>query len=78
LLKVFGVFNLEIKKMLTLAEKIEASKVCCQKAKDYIAEKKRAMFDRLFDGDCDVFVIKRDEKSGEFVGNLDCNVMSSV
>ncbi|HEX8288311.1 MAG TPA: hypothetical protein VF556_09965 [Pyrinomonadaceae bacterium] len=63
---------------MTLAEKIEASKVRCQTAKDYISEKKRAMFDELFEDDCDVFVIKRDEKSGELVGRLDCNTLSSV
>ncbi len=54
--------------MMTLAEKIEASKECCRRAKDYFLERKRAVFDRLFDGDWEVFVVKRDEKSGKFVG----------
>jgi hypothetical protein len=57
--------------MLSLAEKIEASKACCRKAKDYVLEKKRAVFDQLFDGDCDVFVIRRDEKTGQFFGKTE-------
>ena len=58
--------------MLSLAGKIEASKACCRKAKDYVSEKKRAVFDKLFNGDCDMFVIKRDEKNGQFVGKIEC------
>ncbi len=54
--------------MLSLAEKIEASKKCCRKMKDYVLEKKNAAFDRLFNGDWDVFVVKRDERTGQFVG----------
>ena len=54
--------------MLSLAEKIEASKKCCRKMRDYVLEKKNAAFDRLFNGDWDVFVVKRDEKTGQFVG----------
>ena len=45
--------------MLTLAEKIEAAKICCRKAKDYILEKRKAAYNRLFSEDGEVFVIKK-------------------
>ncbi len=64
--------------MLTLAEKIEASKVCCQKAKDYILEKKRAFYDKLFNSEWEVFVIKRDNKTEKFVGKTVCCALSPI
>ncbi len=64
--------------MLTLAEKIEVSKICCQKVRDYVLEKKNAAFDRLFNGDWEVFVVKRDERSGEFVGKTACCALCPV
>ena len=64
--------------MLTLAEKIEASKVCCCKAKDYVLEKRRAAFDKLFNSDCEIFVIRRDEKTGQFVGKAECDDFAAV
>ena len=64
--------------MMTLAEKIELSKMCCRKAKDYLSEKKRKVFDRLFNGDWKVFVIKRDEKTGKFVGKKACCALSPL
>ncbi len=58
--------------MMTLAEKIEAAKRCCSKAKDYILERKQAAFNRFLNGEWEVFVVKRDEKTGEFVGKTVC------
>ena len=68
----------EIKKMLSLAEKIEASKQCCRKVKDYVLEKKQAAFERLFNRDWEVFVIRKDEKTGQFVGKAACCAHASV
>lgn len=64
--------------MATLAEKIEASKECCRQVKDYILEKKRAAFDNLLNGDWEVFVIKRDDKTGQFTGKTVCCALGSV
>lgn len=64
--------------MLTLAEKIEASKICCRKIKDYVLEKKNAAFNRLFSGTWEVFVVKRDKKIGEFVGKTACCALCPV
>lgn len=58
--------------MMTLAEKIEAAKVCCRKAKDYILERRQAAFNRLLSGDWEVFLVKRDEKTGKFIGKIVC------
>ena len=58
--------------MLSLAEKIEAAKRCCQTVKDYIAEKKGKLNERLFSSEGEVFVIKRDEKTGEYRGKFVC------
>lgn len=64
--------------MLSLADKIQAAKICCQKAVDYFTRKKRSTFDSLFDGDWEVFVIKKDEKSGELIGKAACCAESPV
>ncbi len=64
--------------MLTLAEKLKASKNCCLKAKDYIAEKKRTFYEKLFNTEWEVFVVKRDEKTGEFVGKTAACALCSV
>ena len=56
--------------MLSLAEKIKASKRCCQTVKEYIAERKRKLNEKLFSSEGEVFVIKRDEKTGEYVGKF--------
>jgi hypothetical protein len=64
--------------MATRAEKIEASKICCRKVRDYVSEKKNAAFNRLFNGDLEVFVVKQDEKTGEFVGKTTCCALCPV
>ena len=56
--------------MLTLAEKIEVSKRCCQKAKDYIAEKRQQISNKFFNTDWEAFVVKRDEATGKYVGKF--------
>ena len=58
--------------MLTLAEKIEIARRCCLTAKDYIAERKKAFYDKFFNSDWEVFVVKKDEGTGEFVGKFAC------
>ena len=64
--------------MLSLAEKIEASRQCCLKVKDYMLEKKQAAFERLFNRDWDVFIVKQDEKTGELVGKAECFACASA
>ena len=54
--------------MTTFAEKIAAAKNCCREAKDLAVEKTRKLYDRLFDRDWEVFVIKRDRTTGELIG----------
>ena len=63
--------------MLTLAEKIEVAKRCCLTAKDYIAERKRVFYDKFFTSDWKVFVVKRDEETGKFVGEFACRARAS-
>ena len=58
--------------MLTLAEKIEIARRCCMTAKDHIAERKRAFYDKFFNPDWEVFVVKKDERTGEFTGRFAC------
>jgi hypothetical protein len=65
-----------MRKATTLAEKIAVSKNCCQRVKDSIAEKGRELHDKFFDGSWSVFVIKRDEKTGELTGKKVCRAMS--
>lgn len=62
--------------MLSLAEKIEAAKQCCRTVKDYVLEKKQAAFDQLFKGDWEVFIVKRDEKTGQLVGKATRNIQA--
>ncbi len=64
--------------MLTLAEKIEAAKRCCLTAKEYIAERKRAFYDKFFNSDWEVFVVKRDEETGKYVGKVAACALCSV
>ena len=54
--------------MTTLAEKFAAARTCCREVKDSMVEKTSKLYDRLFDGDWEVFVIKRDEATGKLVG----------
>lgn len=56
--------------MLTLAEKIEIARSCCLKVKDYIAEKKREFNDKFFNSEWEVFVVKKDEQTGKFIGKF--------
>ncbi len=56
--------------MLTLAEKIEIARSCCLKVKDYIAEKKREFNDKFFNSGWEVFVVKKDEQTGKFIGKF--------
>jgi hypothetical protein len=63
----------EIIKMLTLAEKIEIAKNCCLKTKEYIARKKEEFNDKFLNTEWEVFVVKRDEETGKYVGKFaDC------
>ena len=64
--------------MTTLAEKIAASKMCCRKAKDYVQDKSRKFYDRLFDSEWEVFVIKRDAATGKLIGRTACCALSPV
>ncbi len=64
--------------MTTLAEKIAASKMCCRKAKACVQEKTRKLYDRLFDTEWEVFVIKKDETTGKFVGRVACCASAPV
>lgn len=58
--------------MLSLAEKIKASKECCRKVKEFIAEKKQSAIDRLFNCDWDIFIVKQDEITGQYTGAAAC------
>jgi hypothetical protein len=62
--------------MLSLADKIRASKLCCQKAADYFTAKKRSIFDKLHDSRWEVFVIKKDEQTGELTWKTACCIES--
>lgn len=64
--------------MLTLTDKIEISKRCCQKVKDYMAEKKREFDNKFFNSKWEVFVVKRDEATGKFVGKFAACALCSV
>lgn len=56
--------------MLTLAERIEIAKTCCLKVKDYIARKRREFDNKFFNAEWEVFVVKRDDETGKYVGKL--------
>jgi hypothetical protein len=64
--------------MLTLAEKIEVAKRCCQNAKEYIAERKQAFYDKFTNPRWEVFVVKRDEQTGKYVGKFAACALCSV
>ncbi len=64
--------------MTTLAEKIAASKMCCQKVKACVQDKTRKLYDRLFDTEWEVFVIKRDEATGTLIGRTACCALSPI
>ncbi len=64
--------------MLTLAEKIEVAKRCCLTAKEYIAERKRAFYDKFINPQWEVFVVKRDEQTGKYVGKFAACALCSV
>lgn len=64
--------------MTTLAEKIAASKMCCRKARACVQDKSRKFYDRLFDREWEVFVIKRDEATGKLIGKTACCALSPV
>lgn len=56
--------------MLTLAEKIEIAKSCCVKVKDYIASKRQKFNDNFLNTEAEVFVVKRNEETGKYVGRF--------
>lgn len=56
--------------MLTLAERIEIAQTCCLKAKDYIARKKQEFDNKFLNPEWEVFVVKRDEQTGKYVGKF--------
>ena len=56
--------------MLTLAQKFEIAKNCCLKMKDYLAEKRREFDQKLFNPEWEVFVVKRDDATGKYVGKF--------
>jgi hypothetical protein len=58
--------------MATIAEKIAATKKCCHESISRRAKKSREFFNKMFDGSWKVFVIRRDESTGEFVGKKVC------
>ena len=64
--------------MLTLAEKMEIATRCCLTARDYIDERKRAFYDKFFNSDWEVFVVKKDEGTGGFTGKFACCAQASV
>ena len=64
--------------MTTLAEKFAAAKTCCREIKDSAVEKTRKLYDRLFERDWEVFVVKKDEATGKLVGRTACCALSSV
>jgi hypothetical protein len=64
--------------MITLAEKIEIAKNCCLKMKDYIAQKRQEFNDKLLNSEWEVFVVKRNEETGEFVGKFAACALCSV
>jgi thymidylate kinase len=64
--------------MTTLAEKFAAAKMCCREIKKSAVEKTRKLYDRLFDGDWEVFVIKKDEATEKLIGKTACCALSPV
>jgi hypothetical protein len=64
--------------MTTLTEKIAASKMCRRKAKACVQGKSRKFYDRLFDREWEVFVIKRDAATGKLIGRTACCALSPV
>ena len=64
--------------MTTLAEKIAAAKMCCQKAKASVQDKTRKFYDRLFESEWEVFVIKKDEATGKLIGKTACCALCPV
>ena len=64
--------------MTTLAEKFAAARMCCREVKDSAVEKTRKLYDRLFDRDWEVFVIKKDEATGKLIGRTSCCALCPV
>ncbi len=64
--------------MLTLAEKIEIAKSCCLKIKDYIAKKRQEFDNKFLNTEWEVFVVIRDEETGEYVGKFAACALCSV
>jgi hypothetical protein len=58
--------------MATIAEKIAAAKRCCRESISCKSEKSREFFNKMFDGSWNVFVIKRDDTTGELIGKKAC------
>jgi hypothetical protein len=58
--------------MPSLAEKIQAAKICCRKVGDYFAEKKKSFAEKLFECEWEELVIRRDEQTGKPFGKLVC------
>jgi hypothetical protein len=56
--------------MLTLAEKFEIAKNCCLKVKDYISQKRQEFNDKFLNTEWEVFVVKRDDETGKYVGKF--------
>jgi hypothetical protein len=64
--------------MLTLAKKFEIAKNCCLKMKDYIAQKTREFDQKLGNPEWEVFVVKRDDETGKYVGKFAACALCSV
>ena len=58
--------------MPTIAEKFAAAKKCCRETLDRKIEESRAFYDKFFNDKWNVFVIKRDEATGEVTGKKLC------
>ncbi len=64
--------------MTTLAEKFAAAKTCCREVKDSAVEKTGKLYDRLFDRDWEVFIIKKEDATGKLIGKTACCALSPV
>ena len=58
--------------MATIAEKIAAAKKCCRESITRKADEARKFYDKFFNGNWKVFVVKKDETSGKLVGKTVC------
>lgn len=58
--------------MAAIAEKIAEAKKCCRKNISRKVEETRKFYDKFFNGNWNVFVVKKDEATGQFVGKTVC------